>query len=77
VLTWGAPASNGGSAVTGYRVYRGTASGAETLYVTYGPSAIGMTDTAVTKRTRYWYRVTAVNVLGESTPSNEVSAVAR
>ena len=77
VLTWGAPASNGGSAVTGYRVYRGTASGAETLYVTYGPNAIGMTDTAVTKRTRYWYRVTAVNVLGESAPSNEVSAVAR
>jgi hypothetical protein len=25
-LSWGAPASNGGSAITSYKVYRGTAS---------------------------------------------------
>ena len=50
--------------VTGYRVYRGTTTGTETLYVSYGPDAIGMTDTAVAKRTRYFYRVTAVNVSG-------------
>ena len=76
-LTWAAPSSNGGTAVTGYRVYRGTTSGGETLYVSYGPDAIGMTDTSVTKRTSYSYRVTAVNVLGESAYSAEVNAVAR
>ena len=76
-LTWAAPSSNGGTAVTGYRVYRGTASGAETLYVSYGPDAIGMTDTAVAKRTTYYYRVSAVNVLGESVSSTEVNATAR
>ena len=45
--------------------------------MSYGPTAIGMTDTAVTKRTKYFYPVTAVNVLGESVFSAEVSATAR
>ena len=76
-LTWVAPSSNGGTAVTGYRVYRGTTSGGETLYVSYGPDAIGMTDTSVAKRTTYFYRVSAVNVLGESAFSAEVNATAR
>ena len=76
-ITWVAPASDGGSAVTGFKVYRGTKTGAETLYVSYGSDAIGMTDTAVTKRTTYFYKVTAVNVLGESVFSAEVSATAR
>ena len=30
-LAWSAPASDGGSAITGYKVYRGTSSGGETL----------------------------------------------
>ena len=76
-VTWTAPSSNGGTAITGYRVYRGAASGAETLYVSYGPDAIGMTDTNVAKKARYFYRVTAVNVLGESVFSAEVNATAR
>ena len=76
-LTWAAPSSTGGSAITGYRVYRGTTAGTGTLYVSYGPDAIGMTDTAVTKRTTYFYRVTAVNALGESVATAEVSATAR
>ncbi|HEY3333912.1 MAG TPA: FG-GAP-like repeat-containing protein [Candidatus Limnocylindrales bacterium] len=76
-LTWVAPSSNGGSAITGYRVYRGTKAGAETLYVAYGPDAVSMTDTSVTRRTTYFYKVSAVNVLGESVASGEVSATAR
>ena len=76
-VTWAAPSSNGGTTVTGYRVYRGTTSGGETLYVSYGPDAIGMTDTSVAKRTTYFYRVSAVNVLGESVFSAEVNATAR
>ena len=45
--------------------------------MSYGSDAIGMTDTAVAKRTTYFYKVTAVNVLGESVFSAEVSATSR
>jgi fibronectin type 3 domain-containing protein len=76
-LTWLAPSSTGGTPITGYRVYRGTTMGTGTLYVAYGPDAIGMTDTSVRKRTTYWYTVTAVNALGESVRSSEVTATAK
>jgi hypothetical protein len=77
VLKWAAPASNGGSPVTGYRVYRGTTSANLAFYVSYGPDAIGMTDTSVTRRTRYYYRVTALSVLGEGASTPTVNATAR
>jgi len=35
------------------------------------------TDTAVTKKVSYFYRIAAVNVVGEGAPSVEVSATAR
>ena len=35
-LTWTPPATNGGTAITGYRVYHGTAPGAETLLARVG-----------------------------------------
>jgi hypothetical protein len=76
-LQWSNPASNGGSAVTAFRIYRGTVSGGETFLVSVGPAATSYTDKAVGKKTRYFYRVTAVNVLGESVPSNEVTLVSR
>lgn len=76
-LSWMAPASNGGTAVSGYRVYRGTASGNETFLVSVGGSATGYIDAGLLRRTTYYYRVTAVNALGESVPSGEVSSAAR
>jgi fibronectin type 3 domain-containing protein len=58
---------------TSYNVYRGTTSGAETLYRS-GVTATTYTDTSVTGGTTYDYEVTAVNAGGESPRSAEVSA---
>ena len=70
-LAWSAPASNGGSAITGYRVYRGMASGGETLVATLG-NVTGWVDRTQQGGTVY-YEITAVNAVGESARSNELS----
>jgi hypothetical protein len=70
---------NGGMSVTwtfspgatSYNVYRGWTNGNETLY----QSAVGSTsffDTNLQPGIDYWYRITAVNSKGESSPSNEI-----
>ena len=73
-LTWDTPASDGGSAVTGYRVYRGTSSGGETLLATLGGAA-SFTDAGAANGTTYFYNVSAVNRVGESARSVELSAI--
>ena len=75
-LAWQAPASTGTSAVTNYRIYRGTSSGTETLLTTVG-NVLSYTDTATTSNVRYYYKVSAVNSVGESALSNEASAAAK
>ena len=72
-LTWNAPVNNGGSAIVGYRVYRSTTSGAETLLWTLG-NVSSFTDTNAFNGTRYYYKVTARNAVGDGAFSNEVSA---
>src|SRR5207244_2938722 len=72
-LTWSAPSSNGGSPITNYRIYRGTASGGETLKATIG-NVLTYTDTTVTNGVTYYYQVSAVNNAGEGPKSNEASA---
>lgn len=77
-LSWTAPASNGGVAITSYRVYRGTSPGTETLLTSGGCSGLGVvvscTDTGLTNGQAYYYKVSAVNSLGEGAQSNEASA---
>jgi len=75
-LTWLAPVSDGGSSITGHRIYRSTSSGTEVLYATVGAVTI-FTDTATTKGMRYYYRIAAVNALGVGPLSAEVNARAR
>ena len=72
-LSWTAPASDGGSPITGYQIWRGTTSGGATLLTTVGPGT-GYTDTAVSNGTTYYYQVAAVNAVGSGPGSNERSA---
>lgn len=71
-LSWTTP-GDGGSAITGYNVYRGTSSGSHSLLASLGVTN-AYTDTAVTNGNTYYYAVTAVNAVGEGAKSNEVSA---
>ncbi len=73
-LNWVAPTSNGNSPITKYNIYRGlTAGGSKT---DIGDSySLAFTDNSIQVGTRYYYTVTAVNGVGESTQSNEVNGV--
>src|SRR5207253_2086905 len=72
-LTWQAPASDGGSPITNYKIYRGGAPSTETLLTTVG-NVLTYTDSAVTNGVTYYYQVSAVNSPGEGAKSNEASA---
>src|SRR5207247_1575485 len=71
-LMWSPPSSNGGSPITNYRVYRGTISGQLSFLATL-PNVLSYTDSAVTNGQTYYYKVTAVNAVGEGPRSNEAS----
>jgi PKD repeat protein len=76
-LSWTAPANNGGVSITSYRVYRGTSSGGEALLTSGGCSGLGAVlscvDTGLTNGQAYFYKVSAVNALGEGAQSSEAS----
>jgi hypothetical protein len=78
-LTWTAPVSNGGSAITGYNVYKGTvATGESGTPVNSAPLAASATTYTVTglkNEQGYYFTVKAINALGLGAPSNEASAV--
>ncbi len=72
LLKWAAPASNGGAAITAYKIYRG-GWGAETYLATVNGSALSYNDTTGGAYTYNYYRVTAVNAGGiEGPPSSNV-----
>lgn len=72
-LAWSAPSSNGGSAITNYKVYRGTTPGGETFLAQVG-NVLSYPDTGAASGQTYYYKVSAVNSAGEGPQSNEASA---
>jgi len=68
-LSWTVPA-DGGSAITAYDVYRGTAPGTESLLGSV--SSPVDTDLSVVNGTSYYYEVSAVNGVGQGPRSTEV-----
>jgi len=68
-LSWSAPASDGGSAVTDYDVYRDGS-----LLTTVPATTTSLTDTGLTNGQAYSYEVTAINSVGEGPAAGPVSA---
>ncbi len=75
-LSWSPPTSDGGSAITAYRVYRGPTSDTATmsLIATLG-NVTSYKDTSTVKRSTYWYAVSAVNSIGEGALSTSAGPV--
>ena len=73
-LSWTAPTNNGGASITGYKIYRGTSSGGETLLTTTTTSGTTYNDSGLANGTTYYYDVAAVNSAGTGPLSTEASA---
>jgi hypothetical protein len=71
-LTWTVP-NDGGRPITAYQVFRGPASGTETLVQTLSTGTTYV-DPGRTGGTTYYYKVAAVTVAGTGAFSNEASA---
>src|SRR5207245_8195308 len=75
-LSWFAPSNNGSSAITGYKIDRSTDSGTtwSALVSNTGSTGTTYSNTGLASSTTYSYRVSAINSVGTSSPSNTVSA---
>jgi len=68
-LSWKAPGSDGGAAITGYRVYQGTGNKPVATVAGTGTTVKGLAN-----GTTYSFKVTAVNQAGEGPASGPASA---
>lgn len=69
-LAWSVP-DNGGSPITGYKVYRGNVGGSASLLASVAADATGYTD--ANSRDNVYYQVRAVNAVGDGVLSLPVS----
>ncbi|NBT57599.1 BspA family leucine-rich repeat surface protein, partial [bacterium] len=75
-LSWTAPLSNGGSAITGYKVeYQLATGGGWTVFSDNASTSTTLTVTGLTNNTSYIFRVAAKNAAGVGSYSESSSAV--
>ena len=73
-LSWATPASDGGSPISGYNVYMGTTADFKGNALVGRVSGTTVTITGLVNSTTYYFKVTAVNRVGEGQASAAVSA---
>ena len=69
MLIWDVPTYNGQTVITNYDIYRGTSTGTEILLTTIGNYTFY--NDSIVAAGNYYYYVTTINGIGQSTPSNE------
>ncbi|RDJ32507.1 MAG: fibronectin type III domain-containing protein [Crenarchaeota archaeon] len=72
-LTWKVPTIDGGTEITGYKIESKTGSGAFVMLSQNAGTKTNYTHSDLKSSTTYSYRVSAVNVIGTSNPSNLVT----
>ena len=74
-LSWTAPANNGGSAITGYKIERRLhRSDWTTPVATTGSTATTYSSTGLSRNSNYFHRVSAINTVGTGAASNTAGA---
>src|SRR5207302_979683 len=75
-LYWTAPTNNGGSPITGYKIERSEDGGTtwSASVSNTGTNATKYANTGLAPSTTFDYRVSAINGIGTSDPSNSASA---
>ena len=74
LLTWNLPSDNGSIDITGYRVYS-SSSESGTYSLIGSPAVLSFTNNALTNGQTYWYKVSAVNAVGEGAKTAAISAI--
>jgi predicted phage tail protein len=72
-LNWEVPEDDGGMPITSYTIYYGTSPGNYTYNITVS-NVTNYTIGDLTNGIRYYFAVSAINLVGESNKSNEVEA---
>lgn len=75
-LSWTTPVDNGGSTITGYEIDRSTDSQNtwSAIVQNTGTTSTSYNDTGLSSSLLYTYRVSAINSIGTSSPSNTATA---
>lgn len=76
-LSWTAPNDDGGTPITGYNVYRSTLQGTVGTQIASGVNATSYVDAGLPSNAVYYYRVRAVNPVGQGPSSAPQRAVLR
>ena len=74
VLNWFAPANNGGSSITGYKLYRQASGNNLEAPIVLG-NVLTYTNVNLSNGVQYNYYVVAVNAIGDSANSNVESGI--